>query len=1061
MKKFILATYTIFLPFQLKFPTIPVLSMVNIYLMALLVLLLVSEKKGFTQFTKPSFHTPIAIFWVMFTFAVINGCMQVISLLGIPVTELLTEYKRLITLVLGYYVFAFCVTTKEELRFLINVFVVSIILVGVQTLRTGVLGGANFGDHKRAYGPFGVDFYASDIAGGFLGTFMPFVMAYFLFEKNRLYKIASAIGMGILAMALFATYARGALLAFVLAALYLYVVTLPEMMKRSKAYSIFTIVLLLGLAVSWKSWVPESIVTRTSKTIVSTDNEEGVDGAESFLQSDAAYENIGGGIDASSLPEGFGSLDRSSQLRIIRWTSMMKLIQTNPIFGVGFRQTLYLYSVDAHNSFLQIAGEMGFITLGVFLWLLWCIYREAWKLLKTDYANIAAGFVGGIPAFFLVNNFYSNFFRNTVTGTFWIALGLLAAAKRLHYEEQNKVTKVEPPKAPQRKKIRKRKYYILIFTLIISQQQGVGMAAETHRWWNPEEVATLNVYKDLQQGVGTIYYVDGTKGNDKNLGTSWLQPFKSIGRAVDQYQGLKAGDTVVIKPGVYKERITISSKGLPENRILIGPAGKGEVIIDASMPTGPWEEFSAGVYKARCEKKPRTIVVDEVPIFPEFTLDAVQESRWYYDEAEKTLYMKVAGGDSPDNHEVGIIEDGKYGHAVFLHNAENVTLYGLTIKYAAGKGVEILGPNNRVEKCKIMFNGSTGIGVFSHENIRTFNSQFVKNYLYHNYIRNWPRGRYKSGGWGSGIGGNTSERNIIRGNIVTKTGGEGINATGHYDIIEDNISYDNWSVNFYVDNRHDVTINRNFSYCTDPNPKELYNNGDPTPEDGKNLRRLRADGIMTADEYKIAEAENIRITNNVVIGCRRGFNHYPLGEGSGLKNFLVANNTFILPNRNSESENYTGIRIPYNDGNNINTIFRNNIVYGTHVDTILLSVQTSLVGTGDPFKGIMLDHNIFYHTKGSRKAFHVGPRWSQFSRMDYYQIEKRKTAAPWFLQNQFIDPKFENPNRLVAEAAKLQADSPAILKGLNIAGIQKDYFGTDRPQEHITIGAYELPAEQK
>ena len=1055
MKKIILATYTLSLPFQLKFPTIPVLSVVNMYLIALIILLLISEKGKFTRLSKPSFNMPLALFWTMFTFAVINGCIQVISLMGIPVTELVTEYKRLITLVLGYYVFAYCVTTKEELKLMINVFVLSIILVGVQTLRTGVLGGANFGDHKRAFGPFGVDFYASDIAGGFLATFMPFVMAYCLFEKNRLYKIASAVGMGILAMALFATYARGALLAFVLAAFYLYVVTLPEMMKRSKLYSIFTIILLLGLLASWRVWVPESIVTRTTKTLVSSDPDEGGASTEKFLQNEKAYENFGGSIDTSQLPEGFGALDESSQLRIIRWTSMMNLIKESPIFGVGFRQTLYLYSVDAHNSFLQIAGEMGILTLLVFLWLLWCIYREAWKLLKTDYANIAAGFVGGIPAFFLVNNFYSNFFRNTVTGTLWIALGLLAAAKRLHYEEQNRVTKVEEPKAPQRRKVRKRKYYILIFALIIGQHTGTIVAAESNRWWNPEEVETLNVYKDLQQGVGTIYYVDVSKGNDKNLGNSWLQPFKSIGRAV---QNLNAGDTVVIKPGVYKERITISAQGLPENRILIGPAGKGEVIIDASMPIGPWEEFSAGVYKARCEKKPRSIVVDEVPIFPEFTLDAVQESRWFYDEAEKTLYMKVVGGDSPDNHEIGIFEDGKYGHAVFLHNSQNVTLYGLTIKYAPGKGVEILGAHNRVEKCKIMFNGSTGIGVFSHEDIRTFDSHFIKNYIYHNYLRNWPRGRYKNGGWGSGIGGNTSERNVIRGNIVTKTGGEGINATGHYDIIEENISYDNWSVNFYVDNRHDVTINRNFSYCTDPDPNELYNNGDPTPEDGKNLRRLRADGIMTADEYKVAEAENIRITNNVVIGCRRGFNHYPLGEGSGLKNFLIANNTFIVPNRNSEVENYTGIRIPYNNGNNVNTVFRNNIVYGTHPDTLLLSVQTSLVGTGDPFKGIMLDHNIFYHIKGSRKAFHVGPRWSQFSRIDYYQIEKRKTAVPWFIQNQFIDPKFENPNRLVTDAAKLQADSPAILKGLNIAGIVKDYFGTNRPSEGVTIGAYEPSA---
>ena len=55
----------------------------------------------------------------------------------------------------------------------------------------------------------------------------------------------------------------------------------------------------------------------------------------------------------------------------------------------------------------------------------------------------------------------------------------------------------------------------------------------------------------------------------------------------------------------------IRCKGTPENRILIGPLGNGEVIIDASEKIEGWQLHKGDIYKAPCLFEPAVIVVDE------------------------------------------------------------------------------------------------------------------------------------------------------------------------------------------------------------------------------------------------------------------------------------------------------------------------------------------------------------------------------------------------------------------------------------------------------------------
>ncbi len=84
------------------------------------------------------------------------------------------------------------------------------------------------------------------------------------------------------------------------------------------------------------------------------------------------------------------------------------------------------------------------------------------------------------------------------------------------------------------------------------------------------------------------YYVDANNpsARDSNPGTQ-AQPWKTIGKAAGL---LKPGDTVLVKPGVYRELVILSKSGTAANPITITafPGDEGKVIINAAEPVKTW-----------------------------------------------------------------------------------------------------------------------------------------------------------------------------------------------------------------------------------------------------------------------------------------------------------------------------------------------------------------------------------------------------------------------------------------------------------------------------------------
>ncbi len=95
-----------------------------------------------------------------------------------------------------------------------------------------------------------------------------------------------------------------------------------------------------------------------------------------------------------------------------------------------------------------------------------------------------------------------------------------------------------------------------------------------------------------------------------------------------------------------------------------------------------------------------------------------------------------------------------------------------------------------------------------------------------------------------------------------------------------NVLHDNYGANLYLDNASNIKVEKNFIYTT--NNTNHYRDGHP------------ATGIQAANEpYGISNPlNNIEISNNIVAGGQWGFYYGTYGNGGGMKNFTIVNNTF-------------------------------------------------------------------------------------------------------------------------------------------------------------------------
>jgi hypothetical protein len=606
---------------------------------------------------------------------------------------------------------------------------------------------------------------------------------------------------------------------------------------------------------------------------------------------------------------------------------------------------------------------------------------------------------------------------------------------------------------------------------------------------------------------GATYIIDGTNGTDPancaapgaSWGTVGNTPYKTIACAMNRYVA-RTTPRFLIHGGKYNERFSVPNTWTYGNdeahRTVIAAYGDEEVIVDGSVTKnlGSWSQYNGSIYQATFSVAPvnglaAMAIDDEFRSYhPAASLAGVNApGMWFYDSGTRALYVWPAAeiSGSLSGHDIVAVEkdvDGTSKYGISINPGVNyLTISGLTVRGNPGANIfaDAISPYNdhlKIENCKIEFSAKSGIWLAG-----STNAEVLKNYIFANVLRNWPRGswastcsNYTAGGWPPAAAFLSNTNHVFEGNIISWSNGEGLifidNGTYGNGIAKNNIVHDSYSTNMYFDHGLNSTFRSNIVYSQTPDPSDIRQNGCTAGDVLALTRRSRAAGIASANEAyasvpPIGSGNNI--LNNIVIGTRRGIGNGDETTGGGLRNENILNNTIIVPNYDPLQINdaMTGLSVGYNSGNNFNAKIKNNLVIATNPNTSVASWEAA----GNPSDtGVSWNNNLYYHPNNGTAFSYKGVSYN-FSNWQAQATQEANAlftdpqmtrsdwgvsfSAPIIHPNQCWDANDYlgvNINDLI-----LKENSPAISAGddslLSIVG--DDFLGNVRSVGNVSIGA--------
>ncbi len=550
--------------------------------------------------------------------------------------------------------------------------------------------------------------------------------------------------------------------------------------------------------------------------------------------------------------------------------------------------------------------------------------------------------------------------------------------------------------------------------------------------------------------TGNTYYVNGATGSDSNNGLSKATAFATPQKAASVVQ---AGDTVLIAAGVYHGTINMTNyaSGTAGKPITFGSDGSGPVVIDGSTPVTGWTQVSGSVWSAPIKFTPIAVVVNDVPLKPSQSgVGGVTSNSglWFFGNGTLTVDF---GNTTPSQADIVVPNNDGAQTVVYFYNNNYLTFNGLTVRGSGAAGIWGYGSNIVVSNCNLEFNGKAGLNFMASPGANS-NNQALYNRVYQNVLLNWPRGNNgfanAGGGWSGGLAFTDSLNGVARGNVVYDNGGEGIISYGSGGgaqtggtLFEQNVAFDNWSVNMYFDNQPNDIARQNvlFDHPMDPNTL-FYPPNSSRWSSGTPYKYSVC--LMLADEYNSsggsANLANTQVYNNLMAGCRIGINDYSEGaltNPHGLKNTLIANNTIILPPTTPSGTFTAGIHLQDNGSANSGSSIVNNLIYGFDNTEPVIWYE----GTG-AVPGVTFDHNAYYNP-GMATAF-----WEGSNTLSYLNFAQWQQATGADAHGMFADPKLTAATQFQATGTAPYDYQNAIpLSGspVNGAGTPLSAFSTD------------------
>ena len=607
--------------------------------------------------------------------------------------------------------------------------------------------------------------------------------------------------------------------------------------------------------------------------------------------------------------------------------------------------------------------------------------------------------------------------------------------------------------------------YLSLFTLYFSSGIDVSRlwaidqridAFVDSRHYDVGQISSLK----LTPGKGKTLYVDGKNGDDKwdGLSPKFTQgmngPKRSLHAVLDRYSNPGPGVHILIRAGKYDDLLWVPETWGPndeQHRLMIGPYGDGEVILDTSLwrQLGKWEPVQANIFRVSTNNNQVAAIIldDDFKSFhPVSSMKEIQQyGDWFWNSSDGHVYVHT-NGINPTDHDVIVQKaDPNGGDASYwvYGSASYVTLYGLTIRGNPSKGW-ISGSHWNIDRCKIYYTarGTQIDGSFS---------KITRCLFKGNVMRNWPRGNngYSNtdGGWVANFA-TTVPNSYFAGNIVMDSGGEGVLLHDNA-LIEDNIFVDNFSVDIYGADAQHQTIRKNICLTTQQNFTDLIGWPNPRGERWEKIRRkLRANGVALATESGPSRFTGFKIYNNIFIAKRYGISQGDAQGDFGVKDTSITNNLIILPSEDMQKETgdtYTGLSFATNP-NNHNSTVQNNIVIGG-------SPSTALIKRGSD-RGISFDYNIYFHPTNPNPFIFEDTKSSSFTSWQ----KRSQQDAHSIYENPSLNRESWTTNAPISlNDFQLRSTSQALDRGISLSSeFAEDYNAIPRPQgKGWDIGPFE------
>lgn len=356
-------------------------------------------------------NLPLYLFALLGYLSMVTSISIFLSLEGL--------FFKMLEGVLIYFIAAETINDRKKLNLVLVFMASSILLTCVDGIFQYVTGRDFIRNYHPIYNRIQASFGDPNSLGGWLAVMFPLILCFGITKRKHFSgKIARFLIWVLICMAAFCltmTYSRGAGVGTALALFFLgvlkknkfLIVAIPVVVAVSFVISVPVKERLLMI---WPFTVPSDIKGRLFLTAT--------------------------------------SMELS---RVNLWREALSIMKDFPIFGCG----LNTYSVVApgyktslgggyyaHNSYLQMAAEMGVAGLAAFIWMLIRLFKASLKSIKAAkdgfYSDLLTGLSAGMLAFLVHSFFDVHFYALQLAVLMWFIMGLIIAVWRIASTEEDK-----------------------------------------------------------------------------------------------------------------------------------------------------------------------------------------------------------------------------------------------------------------------------------------------------------------------------------------------------------------------------------------------------------------------------------------------------------------------------------------------------------------------------------------------------------------------------------------------------------------------------------------------